>query len=94
VLVAFGPGWPRRRLPAREVVAATPVQSPWWWGYGIRLTPQGWMWNIAGPHGVQLLLADGRRLRVGTDDPQGLCAALHAASATGAGAVPATASGR
>lgn len=80
VLVAFGPGWPRRRLAVRELAAAEVVQSPWWWGYGIRLTPQGWMWNLAGPHGVQLRLADGRRLRIGSDDADALCAALRAAA--------------
>ncbi|MFM8980311.1 MAG: hypothetical protein ACKOSS_07610 [Planctomycetia bacterium] len=80
VQLAFGPGWLRRRLAVREVASAAVVRSPWWWGYGIRLTPQGWMWNLAGPHGVQLHLHDGRRLRIGSDDAAGLCAAIEAAA--------------
>lgn len=80
VHVAFGPGWPRRSLRVQDIVGAETVRSPWWWGYGIRLTPHGWMWNLAGPHGVQVLLADGRRLRIGSDDAEALCAALRTAA--------------
>ena len=75
--VAFGAGWPARRIPVAEIASAEAARNRWWWGFGIRLTPQGWMWNVYGLDAVQLVLEDGRRFRVGTADPSGLLAALQ-----------------
>lgn len=51
-------------------------------GWGVHWVPgRGWTWNIHGFDCVELELSGGRRLRVGTDDPEGL--ALHLERATG-----------
>ena len=72
----FGPGWIRRSFPLPEIRAWTAVRNPWWYGWGIHLTPYGWLYNVGGPGAVQLELRDGRRLRVGTDEPHALCEAI------------------
>jgi hypothetical protein len=77
VTTAFGLGWPRRRIPLADVLAARAERNSWWWGYGIRLTPKGWMFNASGLDAVQLDLTGGRRFRIGTDDPAGLVAAIE-----------------
>ena len=76
LIVRFGPGPIRRRIARAEIAEAQAVRNPWWYGYGIHLTPTGWLWNVSGPDAVELVLRDGRRFRIGTDDPQGLAAVL------------------
>ena len=61
---------------------ATAVHNEWWRGWGIRHVPRGWMYNIAGRDSVELELQSGNVFRIGTDDPDGLLAALRSASVT------------
>lgn len=68
----FGPGWIRRSFRLAEIHTWAPVKNPWWYGWGIHLTPYGWLCNVGGSGAVQLELQDGRRLRVGTDEPERL----------------------
>ena len=70
-------GWPRKRIERATIVSAEPLRIPWWYGAGIRRTPKGWMWSIWGFDTVVLTLSDGKRFLIGTDDPEGLTAALR-----------------
>ncbi len=72
----FGPGWVRRSFYLVEIRSWTAVKNPWWYGWGIHLTPYGWLYNVGGLDAVQLELHDGRRLRIGTDEPERLCEAI------------------
>jgi len=83
VLVSFGPGWPKRTLRAERIVSAERVRNRWWWGWGVRLTPTGWMFNISGLDAVLVLLDDGKRFRIGTDEPDALCEAIRGVSGGG-----------
>ena len=78
--VRFGPGPIRRTIPLADITGARIVKNPWWYGYGIHLTPSGWLWNVSGPDAVALTLSGGRRFVIGTDDPDGLEAALSRAT--------------
>ncbi len=78
---AFGPGWPKWRLALDEIESVEPVRYPWWYGYGIRLTPEGWLYNVWGRWAVRIRTTSGRIVRVGTDDPDGLAAAVQRARA-------------
>ena len=73
----FGPGWLGRSFPLRDIRAWTAVRNPWWYGWGIHLTPRGWLYNVGGREAVELELADGGRVRVGTDEPERLCETLR-----------------
>ena len=79
----FGPGWIGRSFPLREIRSWTPVTNPWWYGWGIHLTPSGWLYNVGGSRAVQLDLHNGRSLRVGTDEPERLCEAITVLKAGG-----------
>ena len=81
VELAFGPGWPRKSIPLSTVEGARPVRNSWWHGWGIRLTPNGWLWNVSGLEAVELELSDGRRFRIGTDEPERLAEAISTAGA-------------
>jgi hypothetical protein len=62
-----------------DIASCAVVQNPWWYGWGIRLTPQGWLYNVAGRSAVEIRLKSGKRFRIGTDEPQQLCQALQQA---------------
>ena len=78
VKLRFGVGLIRRTIPLDRIQAAARVRNRWWYGWGIRLTPHGWLWNVAGLDAVELRLQDGKVFRIGTDDPAGLAAAVEA----------------
>jgi hypothetical protein len=75
----FGPGVFRKRIPRDEIVNASPVQNKWWWGWGIHLTPRGWLYNVDGLEAVEIVLREGKILRVGSDDAVMLARVLTAA---------------
>lgn len=75
----FGWGWPRRTIPLADIVAVGSVRNSWWYGWGVRKVPGGWMFNTAGYGAIELRLATGKVFRIGTDEPDELLAALDAA---------------
>lgn len=77
VAVWFGIGLIRRTFRTLDIRDARAVRNPWYYGWGVRLTPHGWMFNVSGLDAVELELRDGRRFRIGTDEPDRLVAALR-----------------
>jgi hypothetical protein len=80
VTFAFGLGVFRRRLPVEQIAAARPVRNTWWYGWGIHLTPHGWLYNVSGLDAVEIQMTTGKKLRIGTDEPQRLLAAIRQAA--------------
>jgi hypothetical protein len=80
VAVWFGSGLISRRFPVGEIRAARVVRNPWYYGWGIRLTPGGWMFNVSGFDAVELELTGARRFRIGTDEPRELVTAIRQAA--------------
>ncbi len=76
IRIKFGPGLIYRRIDLADIESCEAVRNKWWYGWGIRLTPHGWMFNVSGMEAVQLNLKSGKKFRVGTDDPRGLVQAL------------------
>lgn len=77
--VRFGPGLVRKRFRSTEVLQAKPVRNHWYYGWGIRLTPHGWLFNVSGLDAVELLMRDGKTYRIGTNQPKELAAAISRA---------------
>ena len=77
--VSFGPGWIKKRFRLHDVVAARTVQNRWYYGWGVKLTPHGWLFNVSGFDAVEIELANGRRYRIGSDQPDELLAAMQSA---------------
>jgi hypothetical protein len=72
----FGPGFWRSQIARNTIQSVAIVQNHWWNGFGIRMRP-GWrLYNVSGFDAVELRLQSGDIVRLGTDDPQGLEAAL------------------
>lgn len=83
IRIHFTGGLPRRTIPLSRLREHRPVRNPWYYGWGIHRYPGGWLWNVAGDGAVELLLDDGSRLRIGSDEPEALSRAIaRAAPAT------------
>lgn len=74
-------GWPGGRIPLADIDAAEIIAVSFWMGIGIHLTLRGWLWNVALGQGVRIRKRDGSAIVLGTDDPQGLLAAIDAGRA-------------
>ena len=73
----FGIGLIQRTIFRDQIASVSQVRNRFWYGFGIRLTPHGWMWNISGLDAVEITYLDDRRFRIGTDDPVGLMSVLQ-----------------
>ncbi|MDX2345053.1 MAG: hypothetical protein QNL12_15680 [Acidimicrobiia bacterium] len=85
VQARFGPGWPKRIIETRNIIGFRQVRNKWYHGWGIRGISGGWMYNVWGLDAVELELANGKKFRIGTDEPADLIAALSAHTALRAG---------
>ena len=83
LIASFGWGWPRRVLRWDAAAAVRTVRNSWWYGFGIRWFPGGTLWNVWGLDAVEFDLVKGGKLRIGTDEPDALLAALSGRVAIG-----------
>jgi hypothetical protein len=80
ICIRFGPvGLVRKEWPLHTIVSAVVVTNPWYYGYGLRWTPYGPLYNVAGSGAVEVLLLSGETFRIGTDEPDALAAAINRA---------------
>jgi hypothetical protein len=77
--VGFACGLARRRFDVRTVEKASLTRTSWLTGWGIRLTPSGWVYNASGRGAVRLRFASGKQFTIGSDEPEALLAAIEAA---------------
>ena len=75
----FGIGLVRKTFDTGEMVDVYPVRNKWYYGFGIRLTPHGWLFNVSGLDAVEIVMRSGRHYRIGTDEPHALAAAVKRA---------------
>ena len=68
VSLRFGIGLIRKSFPTAEIISTEPVRNHWFYGFGIRLTRTGWLYNVSGLDAVQITLQNGKQARIGTDD--------------------------
>lgn len=69
ITVSFGIGLIRKRIPLKRIRTVERVKSPWYYGWGIRIIPNGTLYNISGSDGVELKFNDTKRIiRIGTKD--------------------------
>lgn len=73
----FGPGFWKKGVSVADVTSAEAVRNQWWWGWGIRYYGKGWLYNVSGLDAVEITLETGKRIRLGTDEPEALVAAIR-----------------
>src|SRR5262249_4675106 len=59
---SFGPGIIRKRVRLADIIGCEPIRIRWWYGWGIHLTPYGWLYNVSGFDAVAISLRDGRKI--------------------------------
>lgn len=78
--LVFGIGIIRKSIPLSDIDKVSPVRNKFWYGWGIRLTPHGWLWNISGYEAVELILkSNNRKFRIGCIDGKELSKAIKKA---------------
>ena len=82
VEIRFGIGLISFRIDLDRVKAVRTVRNKWYYGWGIRSIPGGWLYNIAGLDAVELILGDDNVRRIGTDQPAELKRAIEQAMAS------------
>jgi hypothetical protein len=76
LMVSFGIGFPRFTYQLSRAREVRVVRNPWFYGWGIHMTPDGWLYNVSGLLAVEIVFVDGRKVRVGTDEPDALYRAI------------------
>jgi len=74
----FGPGFWERRFPLDDIVSVEVVRNSALYGWGIRYTHHGWLYNVSGLDAVEVTVQGQEQLRIGTDEPERLKQALDA----------------
>jgi hypothetical protein len=78
VRLSLGVGALRKTVPVAEIVTCQRIRTRLWWGWGLRWTPAGWLYNVSGREAVRLELARERPVIIGSDDADALKTAIDA----------------
>ena len=81
IILRFGIGLIRKRFSVIDVQDAAIIRNRWYYGWGVKLTPHGWLYNVSGFDAVEIQLKNGRTYRVGTDEPVELLSTIEAVTA-------------
>lgn len=77
IRASFGIGLISREVAVSEIHAHRRVKNPWYYGWGLRLIPGGWLWNVSGADALELTLTSGRVWRIGSPQIEALQASLR-----------------
>ena len=80
IRISFGIGLIKFNLKPLKLRKIEIITVPWYYGLGIRMTPQGMLYNVHGSKAVRITYqedtaqnpANEKTVTIGTDDPQGL----------------------
>jgi len=75
--IRFGPGVIRKNFYLKDVESCHVVKNPWYYGWGIHLTPHGWLYNVSGSYAVEIKMKMSKKYRIGTDVPNDLETAIR-----------------
>jgi hypothetical protein len=81
LLFYFGPGFWTRRVALDDIISVKVVRNSALYGWGIRYTHHGWLYNVSGLQAVEVRIRGEGQIRIGTDEPEALKWALEAACA-------------
>ncbi|MCW5521011.1 hypothetical protein J1N09_14270 [Aureitalea sp. L0-47] len=73
VKVTYGIGLIRFKFTIDELLGTQLIRTPWYYGYGIRITPKGMLYNIQGSKAVEVkFLSKGKNktVLIGSAEPE------------------------
>ncbi len=75
--VWFGFGVGKRSIDIADIRSIQIVKTPWYYFWGIKSIPGGWLYSIApGGRALELVFMDNRVIHLGTDRPEEIKARL------------------
>lgn len=77
LVIGFGIGVISKRLKLSEIEGCRTVKTPWYYGWGIRITPNGWLYNVSSLDAVEVRMRTAAVYRIGTDRPKQLASAIR-----------------
>lgn len=72
-------GWPRWSVDVSEIAQVEVCETTWFESKGIRFTREGMLYNASGTGAVRIIKKDGTSLRLGSAEPEVLCACIQLA---------------
>lgn len=72
LIIKFGCGIISKKFILRDIESCCVVKNSWYYGLGIHLTHHGWLYNISGLSAVEIQMKNGKKYRIGTDEPKKL----------------------
>lgn len=79
LIVKFGIGIINKKFNLDDIESCKTVKNPWYYFWGIKIIPNGWLYSISGFLAVELKLKTGKIFRIGTNEPQELEKAINMA---------------
>ncbi|RKY85416.1 hypothetical protein DRQ09_07330 [candidate division KSB1 bacterium] len=61
-----------KSFPIKDVESCKVVRIPWYYGWGIRIVPGGWLYRVSGFYAIEINMKNGKRYLIGTNEPQNL----------------------
>lgn len=75
IQIRYGIGLINIHPDIKELIAVEVMRTPWWYGLGARITPQGWLYSIQGRDVVMLTYQKGtfkESIMIGSAQPEQL----------------------
>jgi hypothetical protein len=67
ISISYGVGLIRKSFSVKNIESVSVVSNPWYYGWGIRLIPNGWLYNISGYAGIEITFRDRKSvIRIGS----------------------------
>jgi hypothetical protein len=73
----FGIGLFRKTYSLSEIKSTRQVKDPWYYFWGVKSIPGGWLYAIAPGDALEIVLKNGLIVHVGTDQPKMLRQAVN-----------------
>ena len=66
----LGTGLVKKKYALKDIESCLPVKNSAIYGVGIRMIPEGWLYNVSGQYAVELAFKNKKsKIRIGTDKP-------------------------
>jgi len=78
IKIFFGIGLICKKINIKNIKHLEPVRNKWFYGWGIRMLKNGWLYNIKGLKAVELKFNDRKSvIRIGTKNPEKIISAIE-----------------
>ena len=80
IKVRYGIGLVRKKIHVDQIESLKEIEYMRGHGFGPRLTPEGWFFNVANSGAIKLNLRNGKTFFIGTNEPSSLAKAISSST--------------